>query len=95
MRYIVGTKIPGGYRAISPSGPRSKSIGQPQLTRHSCGDGDLRAGVDYSLYHIYKKEKGFAYVFIAGDEDRVEIVFDTTQAADTYIASLRGDKLSD
>ena len=95
MRYIIGTKIAGQQSPVQQSGARSRSVGQPQLTRHSQGDSKFKPGMEYTLYHIYKNDDGFVYVFVSGDEDRVEVVFDTPKAADTYIARLRGDTLSD
>ena len=94
MHYIIGTEIPSNQRGVSVPQGRSQSVGQPQLTRQSYITDQLNSDVGYSLYHIYKKEDEFVYVFAESDSGKkVEIVFKTPRDADVYIARLLGDKL--
>jgi hypothetical protein len=70
-------------------------VGQPQLNRRIFSN-KFAPDASYSIYHIYKKDDKFVYVFAESDTDnRVEVSFDSTRGADVYIARLIGEKLPD
>jgi hypothetical protein len=97
MHYIIGTKIfvnSAPVKAGTTSGPRS--VGAVRVKRN-VDTKHFQPGIQYELFYIKKdQDNKMLYTFVdESTEEKFDVVFDSTSAADRYIAKILGEVLPD
>ena len=55
----------------------------------------IKSGKELTLYHISRKGAKINYTFIESTGNKFDLLFDSTEQADKYIAGARNEKLPD
>tara|TARA_Y100000310_G_C20600318_1_gene772666 strand:+ start:681 stop:1001 length:321 start_codon:yes stop_codon:yes gene_type:complete len=96
MHYIIGTEIIVNERQTTAQSSRLRSVGAAQINRPVSTE-YFKPGNIYTLYYIKRaNDEKFLYTFQnKHDGEKFDMIFDSGNAADRYIAKILGERIPD